>query len=598
MLLSVFTLTVKYHEPSYRIFRSMLEVNLVLWGASVSIFLWSKVMGREAVDSLMFQPLFGEEHGALENNPLTLSETDESFDDENERAAAENLTGDGIDSSNDEHSNINANLHTEHRVDCDNDDMNLPDSAALDADMDDSSDGILESPLPEPTTLDQRHTLVTGLALDMLLAILVTLFLFMLSSSREKSRLEREAIQLKSSSNATNNSDADNSQPKMTEDNAFWKLFSQIAAPTFPLLLFLYFSYRAFFPWKNSKRRSFWIVVSYTLMAPWFPVSFRDGFIGDVLTSSVRPLQDIVFTVFYILFGLKGWWSTTSYRDMDASMSFLGSADANIPTMEQSWIVHTVLLPLCSASPLWWWFLQNLRQTFDEKQRWPYLGNALKYFCAAQVAMFGVFHPDQHDNPLWLAAFVLATLYQIWWDVFMDWGLLEYHQGRGWGLRSVRLYKSNAMYWIIGGTNLILRFGWTLSFVPLRYLDAAGVLTENFEGNWVSYIVGPTLASAEIIRRTMWGFLRFEWEVIKSNTANENESLSTNGAEDGDVELRPMSMEKSDDSDFGNIATMARGSFWKEMSTMNPVQIIGELTVYATIFCLFCFLAAAHRGTY
>jgi EXS family len=54
-----------------------------------------------------------------------------------------------------------------------------------------------------------------------------------------------------------------------------------------------------------------------------------------------------------------------------------------------------------------------MRQTHDNRRRWPYLGNAAKYFVAAQVVMFGVYHPEVKENPVWLLGFVLATLYQV-----------------------------------------------------------------------------------------------------------------------------------------------------------------------------------------
>lgn len=142
----------------------------------------------------------------------------------------------------------------------------------------------------------------------------------------------------------------------------------------------------------------------------------------------VRPLQDIAFTIFYILFGLQGWWSKSyflpeapsvdeasfnSYNVTDTSHSFLNAADSSIPAMERSWLLHTAILPACMISPLWWRFLQNMRQTYDNRQRWPYLGNALKYFAAAQVAMVGVYHPHMQQNPLWLFGFAAATLYQV-----------------------------------------------------------------------------------------------------------------------------------------------------------------------------------------
>jgi hypothetical protein len=70
------------------------------------------------------------------------------------------------------------------------------------------------------------------------------------------------------------------------------------------------------------------------------------------------------------------------------------------------------------VSPLWWRFLQNLRQSYEAKQRWPHLGNALKYFVAAEVALFGVFDPSKKQTFLWLSCFVIATLYQVSWSMF------------------------------------------------------------------------------------------------------------------------------------------------------------------------------------
>ena len=138
-------------------------------------------------------------------------------------------------------------------------------------------------------------------------------------------------------------------------------------------------------------------------------------------------MQDIAFTVCYIFVGLSGWWSNSYFVPVitqteiglnatglfPSSSSFFEVADASLPVMERSWLLHTAILPACMISPLWWRFLQTIRQTYDSKQRWPYLGIALKYFVAAQVAMVGVYHPHMQQNFLWLTCFVCATLYQV-----------------------------------------------------------------------------------------------------------------------------------------------------------------------------------------
>jgi hypothetical protein len=151
----------------------------------------------------------------------------------------------------------------------------------------------------------------------------------------------------------------------------------------------------------------------------------------------VRPMQDIAFTICYIVFGLRSYyyWQQSEeninlnddvyYNNNNENISYFNStssnigetfvnvADANVPAMERNWIVHTAILPACMISPLWWRFLQTIRQSYDTECRWPYLGNAFKYFIAAQVAMVGVYHPIMKHHPIWIISFVIATLYQV-----------------------------------------------------------------------------------------------------------------------------------------------------------------------------------------
>jgi hypothetical protein len=148
-------------------------------------------------------------------------------------------------------------------------------------------------------------------------------------------------------------------------------------------------------------------------------------------------LQDIAFTLCYLLFGLRGYWSDYHYNNESMNFThiigsssssnssnetttfegighlFVQTADANVPSMERSWIVHTMILPACMISPLWWRFLQTTRQSYDTEQRWPYLGNAFKYFLAAQVAMLGVYHPSLRQSSIWVGSFIIATVYQV-----------------------------------------------------------------------------------------------------------------------------------------------------------------------------------------
>ena len=233
------------------------------------------------------------------------------------------------------------------------------------------------------------------------------------------------------------------------------------------------------------------------------------------------------------------------------------------------WLHHS------HTQSLWWRYLQNLRQCYDAKQRWPYLGNALKYLLAAEVAIFGVFDPSVKKSPLWMTCFFVATMYQVWWDVFMDWGLLErdpsfgynyFHAtnsngvGRSWlwwwpySLRSQRLYRRKWVYHVIFGINLCLRFVGMITLIPPVYLSrSAGLIVNTFNDTDFQLFVGSLVASAEIFRRTIWALLRLEWEVIRTSSSEGSRKNKDNPMDNDDrvdnlleeEEMKPMAISSS-----------------------------------------------------
>lgn len=133
-------------------------------------------------------------------------------------------------------------------------------------------------------------------------------------------------------------------QSSQSTASAWMKFVAKIAAPTFPLALFAISVVKLVLPWK--KRRAAWTILSLTIGAPFHEVTFRDGFVGDVLTSAVRPLQDLAYTVYFTVpAGFRGmvgaWWSGEGSYTLDA---------AEVP-LERSWLLHTVILPGCTLSP-------------------------------------------------------------------------------------------------------------------------------------------------------------------------------------------------------------------------------------------------------
>jgi hypothetical protein len=149
------------------------------------------------------------------------------------------------------------------------------------------------------------------------------------------------------------------------------------------------------------------------------------------------------------------------------------------------------------------------------------------------------------------------------------------------------------VYWMIAVINVLLRFCWTLSFVPPRYLSEAGVLTDNFSGD-VATVLSPIIAFAEVCRRTLWGLIRFEYEAIKvGGTAASCSSTHIKSEEEQGMELVPMKVQNDDSA----LAIDSRISSSTEMSSMSEVNILVELCTYATVFAALGVVAAAHRGT-
>jgi hypothetical protein len=298
------------HEPSNRIFRGLLQINLLLWCTAISVYMYSKVVSLSLLEELLFQPPASSLNGRnLSSNyagivsrgecDLTLNNNE---NDEHDINNSNNKNNGFLDDETQSEFH-----HRPSHVAAANDDG----LHAEDLDADDQSDGEVDG-----IEIHERHGVenvptpasIASAAFDNLIIILICMFLYTLTSAGYTS-------------------------------DAYWKDFSQIAAPIFPILLFVYSILAAIFP--RKKRGSFWIIMSYTICAPWAVVSFRDGFIGDILTSSVRPIQDVAFTFVYLLSGMRGWWSS----GFQGAGALVENADDLLPAMEKSWIVHTIILP-------------------------------------------------------------------------------------------------------------------------------------------------------------------------------------------------------------------------------------------------------------
>jgi xenotropic and polytropic retrovirus receptor 1 len=224
------------------------------------------------------------------------------------------------------------------------------------------------------------------------------------------------------------------------------------------------------------------------------------SFSGDIFTSLVKVLQDLAWTVCFIV---SGDWMIS--EDLTAAGQHRWSGAV--------WYAG-YLIPLLTLLPLVFRFNQCLRRYADTGKRFPHIANACKYAMSQTVTLFGAFHPlylnkRRRDSDIfqgfWTFAFVASSLYSFYWDVFQDWGLGQ----RKYRFLAQRLmYPSRSFYYVIIAIDLVLRFAWVLTLLPPK------------SGAKFALPAYLTLVSMlfEIFRRTLWGFLRLENE-HRTNTA-------------------------------------------------------------------------------
>jgi hypothetical protein len=220
----------------------------------------------------------------------------------------------------------------------------------------------------------------------------------------------------------------------------------------------------------------------------------------------VRVLVPLCFSFSYLLFTFVAWLSEDHRWD---------GADTDMwwkkPLFRLFWV------PFLTLFPLWIRLMQCLRRSVETGKRWPHYANALKYTSAIVVIAFGTFQPNLRADVIWRAGFVFATLFQYSWDLTMDWGIIvsARHPGAssytlcGLALRRVRLLGGLGVYTGIMVSNLLLRFAWTLTLMPVDPSD------KSLLGLVLVYLA-PLIAAAEIVRRMVWGFLRLEHEQLET----------------------------------------------------------------------------------
>ena len=154
-------------------------------------------------------------------------------------------------------------------------------------------------------------------------------------------------------------------------------------------------------------------------IAPFGRVRFRDFFFGDVITSIVKPLEDMVYVIYYVV--------TDEYKNKF------------FPNPSNKYVYFGIFF--VQFAPFWWRFCQCLNRKYYTGLT-AHLINAGKYFSKLIppfVLIYTTFSAKKVEDINWgLYCFwqTIATLYVTVWDFYMDWGLFRSAEPGKWGLRS------------------------------------------------------------------------------------------------------------------------------------------------------------------
>ncbi|KAK8695841.1 hypothetical protein V6N13_000988 [Hibiscus sabdariffa] len=256
-----------------------------------------------------------------------------------------------------------------------------------------------------------------------------------------------------------------------------------------PLFLLIVVLSITFCPFNIIYRSSrFFLIrcVFHCVCAPLYKVTLPDFFLADQLTSQVQALRSLEFYICYY-----GW------GNFEERSNTCGKNE-----------VYKVLYIVVAIIPYWIRFIQCVRRLFEEKDNAHGL-NAVKYLSTiVAVAARTIYsHQDEKTTTgLVLAAATsgIATMASLYWDIVMDWGLLNRNSTNPW-LRDKLVVPHKGVYYVAMVLNCVLRLAWMQQVL--------GIQTVPFLHKTALVAV---VASLEIVRRGIWNFFRLENEHLNN----------------------------------------------------------------------------------
>ena len=205
-------------------------------------------------------------------------------------------------------------------------------------------------------------------------------------------------------------------------------------------------------------------------------VRFRDFLFGDILTSLNKPFTSLLLG--YCLLSC-----------IDCQSKNQRSSDCNRDTVP----CFIVLL-----YPFFIRFTQCINRLYYTGQKWPHLGNTIKYTGGLLNTIFSWLYSTKKTQEFLILHIVIGILsqgYMLFWDIYVDWGLGRC--GKNFFLRDKIVYPK---FWYYGAMviDAILRFSWTWNFISI----------DKEYDEWKNLV----MAILEAYRRIQWCIFRIENE--------------------------------------------------------------------------------------
>ncbi|KAM1087224.1 hypothetical protein ACFX2I_012683 [Malus domestica] len=227
-------------------------------------------------------------------------------------------------------------------------------------------------------------------------------------------------------------------------------------------------------------------VIRNIVCSPLYKVLMVDFFMADQLTSQIPLLRHMESTACYFL---AGNFRSHQYETCRSGKLF------------------RELLYVISFLPYYWRAMQCARRWFDECDV-NHLANMGKYVSAMVAAGSRITYANNPHSHLWfyivVITSVVATVYQLYWDFVMDWGLFDPKSKNLW-LRDELILKNKSIYYASIALNAVLRVAWVETVMGFHRIP-------DVESRLLDFL----LASLEVIRRGHWNFYRLENEHLNN----------------------------------------------------------------------------------